>query len=172
MADRATASILIGGTIRRSDISGLIEAIASDGGRADWEGEALDAASIRTGETLKVCAFELPGGTFEWTEEFCEDHGLAYVRNSGSCCGAFGPERVVFTGIGAAMQFDMTESDEIVLARSMIRELGTIEAVDAWFDHAEFVVPPFAIIEETEADGDGRASVAVALGKQIHGAIA
>lgn len=165
MADRATASILIGGTIRRSDIPGLIEAIASDGGRADWEGEALDAASIRQGETLEACAFELPGGTFEWTEEFCEDHGLAYVRNSGSCCGAFGPERVVFTGIGAAMQFDMTEGEDIVLARSMIRELGTIEAVDAWFDHAEFVVPPFTIVEDDEAHGNEIAPVP----EELHG---
>ena len=87
------------------------------------------------------------------------------MRNSGSCCGAFGPERVVFTGIGAAMQFDMTEGEDIVLARSMIRELGTIEAVDAWFDHAEFVVPPFTIVEDDEAHGNEIAPVP----EELHG---
>jgi len=151
MADRASASIVIGGNISRSCIADLIEAIATDGGRADWEGEPLDASSVRGGASLEAFAYELPGGTFEWTEEFCEDHGLAYVRNSGSCAGAFGPERVIFTSTGAAVQFDMTESDEIVLARSMIRELGTMEAVEAWFRHAEFVPPPFTIVEDGDA---------------------
>jgi len=159
MADRATASILIGGTIRLSDIPGLIAAIASDGGRADWEGEELDISSIREGETLEACAHDVCGGMFEWTEEFCEDRGLAYVRNSGSCSGVFGPERVVFTGMGAAMQFDMTESEEIVLARSMISELGAMETVDAWFEKAEFVVPPFTIIDDGEAESDNAAPV-------------
>ncbi|RQW46147.1 hypothetical protein [Novosphingobium sp. LASN5T] len=154
MADRASASIVIGGTLRRSEISDLVEAIASDGGRADWEGELLDVASVRDGEALKACAHELAGGTFDWTEQFCEDHGLAYARDSGSCGGAFGPERVVFTGIGAAMQFDMTESDEIVLARTMIRELGSMEMVEAWFTQAEFTPPPFTIIEDEPAGGE------------------
>lgn len=155
MADRASASIVIGGNIPRSCIAGLIEAIATDGGRADWEGEPLDASAVRGGVTLEAFAYERPGGTFDWTEEFCEDHGLAYVRNSGSCAGTFGPERVIFTGTGAAVQFDMTESDEIVLARSMIRDLGTMEAIEAWFRLAEFVPPPFTIIE----DGDAAAPV-------------
>jgi len=151
MADRASASIMIGGTIRRSHIPGLIEAIASDGGRADWEGEPLDSSSLHEDSALEAFAYELPGGTFESTEEFCEEHGIAYVRNSGSCGGVFGPERVIFTGAGAAVQFDMTENDEIVLARSMIRELGTMEAVEAWFAQAEFVPPPFAILEDGNA---------------------
>ena len=89
MADRASASIVIGGEIPRSSIAGLIEAIAADGGRADWEGEPLDAFAVCDGATLEAFAYELSGGTFEWTEEFCEDHGLAYVRSSGSCGGAF-----------------------------------------------------------------------------------
>ena len=151
MADRASASIVIGGAIPRTSIADLIEAIATDGGRADWEGEPLDASAVGDGATLETFAYELPGGTFDWTEEFCEDHGLAYVRNSGSCGGAFGPERVIFTGTGAAVQFDMTESEEIVLARSMIRDLGSMEAVEAWFRLAEFVPPPFTIIEDDDA---------------------
>jgi hypothetical protein len=151
MADRASASITIGGNISRFCIADLIEAIATDGGRAGWEGEPLGAFAVRGGATLEAFAYELSGGTFAWTEEFCEDHGLAYVRSSGSCAGAFGPERVIFTGTGAAVQFDMTESEEIVIARGMIRELGTMEAVEAWFRHAEFVPPPLTIIEDGDA---------------------
>lgn len=151
MADRASASIVIGGAIPRSEIPGLIDAIASDGGRADWEGEPLNASAVRGEAPLEAFACELPGGTFEWTEEFCEDCGLAYVRNSGSCGGAFGPERVIFTGTGAAVQFDMTESEEIVLARSMIRDLGSMDAIEAWFHLAEFAVPPLTIIEDDVA---------------------
>lgn len=155
MADRASASIVIGGAIRRSCISLLIDAIANDGGRADWEGEPLDPSSVREGETLEACAYELPGGTFDWTEQFCEERGIPYVRSSGSCGGAFGPERVVFTGAGAAVQFDMTENDEIVLARSLVRELGTMEAVEDWFAQAEFVPPPFTIIDDDAVDAPG-----------------
>lgn len=151
MADRASASIIIGGAIHRSHIPGLIEAISSDGGRADWEGEPLDPLSVHEGETLEACAYELPGGTFDWTEQFCEERGIPYVRNSGSCGGVFGPERVVFTGAGTAMQFDMTENDEIVLARSLVHELGTMEAVEDWFVQAEFGPPLITIIEDGEA---------------------
>lgn len=159
MADRASASIVIGGNISRSLIPDLIKAITFDGGRADWEGEPLQDSDVSGGATIEACAYELAGGTFDWTEEFCEDHGLAYVRNSGSCGGAFGPERVIFTGTGAAVQFDMTESEEIVLARSMIRDLGSMEAIEAWFRLAEFVPPPFTILE----DGDAAAPVEEAL---------
>lgn len=147
MADRASASIVIGGAIPRSSIPDLIDAIASDGGRADWDGGPLEASAVVGDAALEAFACEITGGTFDWTEEFCEDHGLAYVRNSGSCGGAFGPERVVFTGTGAAVQFDMTESEEIVLSRSMIRDLGSMEAIEAWFQLAEFAVPPLTVIE-------------------------
>ena len=47
MADRASASIMIGGTIARGCIPGLIAAIAVDGGRADWEGEVLDYCNVK-----------------------------------------------------------------------------------------------------------------------------
>ncbi|MFX8715956.1 hypothetical protein ABTM38_20000, partial [Acinetobacter baumannii] len=75
---------------------------------ADWEGEALEDTSIRDGETLEAFAYELPGGIFQEAESFCERHGLPFVRSSASCAGAFGPERVIFTGEMPAVQFDTT----------------------------------------------------------------
>lgn len=151
MADRATASIVIGGPIPRSCISGLISAVELDGGRADWEGEALDDTSVRNGEVLEAYACELPGGIFQDTESFCEQHGIAFVRGSGSCAGAFGPERAVFTGERPAAYFDLTESAEVVLTQSGLRALGSLEAVDSWFASAEFTPPPVMIIERDAA---------------------
>lgn len=155
MADRASASIMIGGTIARGCIPGLIAAIAVDGGRADWEGEVLDDTSIRDGETLEAFAYELPGGIFQEAESFCEQHRLPFVRSSASCAGAFGPERVIYTGEMPAVQFDTTEHDEVVLTRSGYRNLGSLEAVEDWFASAEFSPPPFAIIEGGEASAPG-----------------
>ena len=148
MADRASASILIGGNIPRSCISGLVAAIKMDGGRADWEGEALDDLSVRNGETLEAFAYELPGGIFQDTESFCEQHGIAFVRGSGSCAGAFGPERAVFTGEHPADYFDLTENDEVVLTQSGLRALGSLEAVDCWFASAQFTPQTVTIVED------------------------
>lgn len=155
MADRASASIMIGGTIARSCIPGLIAAIGTDGGRADWEGEALDDMSIRDGKTLEAFACELSGGIFQEAESFCEQHALPFVRSSASCAGAFGPERVVFTGEMPTAQFDTTEHDEVVLTRSGYRGLGSLEAVESWFASAEFTPPPFAITEDGDASVPG-----------------
>ncbi|WP_067736898.1 hypothetical protein [Novosphingobium naphthalenivorans] len=154
MADRASASIRIGGVIPQLCISGLFEAIDRDGGRADWEGEPLDPTSLRSGETLAVFGYAQPGGMFEWTEQFCEDNGIAFVRNSGSCSGVFGPERVVFSGTGTPAQFDMTENEEIVLARCMIRALGSMEAIETWFESAEFQPPPITFADSTAGAGE------------------
>ena len=151
MADRATASILIGGVIPRSCISGLIAAIDLDGGRTDWEGEALNALSVRNGETLEAFACELPGGIFQETESFCEQHAIAFVRYSSSCAGAFGPERVVFTGERPAAHFDLTENDEVVLTQYGLRTLGSLEAIESWFATAGFTPPPIMIIENEGA---------------------
>jgi hypothetical protein len=151
MADRASASILIGGPIPRSCISELIAAIDLDGGRADWEGEALGELSVRNGEPLEAFAYELPGGIFQETESFCEQHGIAFVRGSGSCAGAFGPDRAVFTGESPTAHFDLTESDEVVLTQYGVRALGSLEAIENWFASAEFTPPPVTIVEHEGA---------------------
>ena len=150
MADRASASIVIGGNIRRSLIPELVDAIDLDGGRADWEGEAVDDSLIVAGKRLEVFAYELSGGIFETIESFCQSHRLPFVRSSGSCAGAFGPERVVFTGSEPGRQFELTENDEVALTRREFRELGSAEAVERWYDSAEFQPSPFAIVDDEE----------------------
>lgn len=148
MADRASASITIGGAIKQSCISALIAAVDLDGGRADWEGEVPDETSVRQGDRLEAYACELPGGIFQETESFCEEHGLPFVRVSGSCAGAFGPERVVFTGTGPSVQYDLTECGEVALTRCGMRALTSIKAAEAWFASAEFTPPPLTIVAD------------------------
>jgi hypothetical protein len=148
MSDRACAEIKIGGSIRRSCIDRLIGAIRCDGGRADWDGGPLDDDALSEGETLEAFAYELSGGIFQEAESFCEEHGIPYVRSSGSCAGAFGPERVVFTGEGTASQFDLTEQDEVALTRCGLRALGSLDAAESWFESSEFTPPPFTIVED------------------------
>lgn len=148
MADRASASIVIGGNIPRSLIPKLVDSIDVDGGHADWEGEAVDDSFIVAGKLLEVFEYELSGGIFETIESFCQSHQLPFVRSSGSCAGAFGPERVVFTGTEPARHFEITENDEVALTRREFCELGSVEAVERWYASAEFQPPPFSIVED------------------------
>jgi hypothetical protein len=127
-----------------------VDAIDLDEGRADWEGESVDDSFIVAGKLLEVLAYDLSGGIFEATESFCQSHQLPFVRSSGSCVGAFGPERVVFPGTGLARHFELTENDEVALTRREFREFGSVEAVERWYASAEFQPPPFSIVEDEE----------------------
>lgn len=145
MADRASASIIIGGALSQDLIPTFLAAIEDDNGRVDWEGEPIDLSVFGKAQPLELCAYELPGGIFDAVEPFCEFHNLPFTRNSGSCGGVFGPERVVYTGEGAAHHFEMNESDQVVLTLSDVRRLKSIDAIEAWFASAEFTPPPFNI---------------------------
>jgi hypothetical protein len=85
MADRASASILIGGTLPHGYLDALLEAITLDHGRLDWEGEPVETDKILPGTPLEICAYDLPGGIFENVEGFCREHGLLYRRSSELC---------------------------------------------------------------------------------------
>ncbi|AOH85605.1 hypothetical protein AWL63_18350 [Sphingomonas panacis] len=151
MADRASASIIIGGTISRSVIPELIDAIGTDHGRADWEGEALDAEKIVEGVSLEICAYDLPGGIFEHVESFCLRHKLSYRRSSGSCSGIFGPERVVYDGHDQPRHYELNESDAVVLTLRELQDIGSYERAEIWFTGAEFTPPPILL-----SDSDAR----------------
>lgn len=146
MADRASASIIIGGTLSEDLVPTFLAAIENDHGRIDWEGEAVDLSVLSDAQPLELCAYDLPGGIFDAVEPFCTFHNLPFVRNSGSCGGVFGPERVVYTGQGSPRHFEMNESDQIVLTLSDVREHKSIDAIEAWFASAEFTPPTFNIL--------------------------
>ncbi|AMK23212.1 MULTISPECIES: hypothetical protein [Sphingomonadaceae] len=147
MADRASASMQIGGTLSRIQLPAFIEAIATDHGRLDWEGEPVEEDTITTGNVLEICAYDLPGGMFETVESFCRQHKLPFRRTSGGCSGVFGPELVVYDLQGQPRHYEMNESEQVVLTRNEIHDLGSIEKIEDWFRSAEFTPPPIVLLE-------------------------
>lgn len=146
MADRASASIIIGGRLPAARLPELVAVIEADGGFAGWDEHPIDAAACRGGEALEICGYDLPGGVFDDIETFAQAQGLAYVRTSGSCPGAFGPERVVFDGSTPPRHYELNEDEAVVIDRRQLRALGRIDAAEAWFASAEFAPPPLLII--------------------------
>lgn len=146
MADRASASITIGGRLPADRLAELIAVIEADGGFAGWDEHPIDEAAFRSGEALEICGYDLAGGVFDEIETFAQAQGLAYVRTSGSCPGAFGPERVVFDGVTPPHHYELNEDDVVVIDRRQLRALGRIDAAEAWFASAEFTPPSLVII--------------------------
>lgn len=150
MTQSVPAWIRIGGALPRTHLPDLLTAIDRDKGMTDWDGQAITADRIGDGQHLDVYSLGVEGGVFGALERFCFDRGLAFVRSSASSSGAFNAERVVFIGQGAPWHFDMTEREEVVITRAKAKALGSLEAIIAWFDAAEFV-PPFPTITEDDA---------------------
>ncbi len=150
MADRASASIIIGGRLPAALLPELLAAIEVDGGFSGWDEDPIDEAACRSGVAIDICGHDLAGGVFGAIEAFAQARGLAYVRSSGSCSGAFGPERVVCDGVGAARHYALDEDDAVVIGRHQLRALGTLEAAEAWFAAAEFAPPPLRIVDDSE----------------------
>lgn len=146
MADRASASIIIGGRLPADGLSELLSAIEADHGFAGWDEHPIDEAVCRGGTALEICGYDLAGGVFDEIETFAQARGLAYVRTSGSCPGAFGPERVVFDGAAPPRHYELNEDEAVVIDRRQLRALGRIEAAEAWFAAAEFTPPPLVIV--------------------------
>jgi|AutmiccommunBRH5_1029478.scaffolds.fasta_scaffold52847_1 hypothetical protein len=145
MTDRASATIRIGGAIAFDLLPALLEAIECDGGSADWEGKPVDLSSISENCLREVCAYELIGGEFDHVETFCNRHGISYVRISAACAGAFGAQRVVHTGDGLPAEYEINESEMIVLTRTELNELGSIDAANSWFEMGEFMPLPIEV---------------------------
>lgn len=149
MADRASASMIIGGAIPEALIPELLKAIEINDGRSDWGGEPVTRADIEDGATLTVHADDLAGGIFDTLEALCETHGIAFVRDSASCGGAFGPERVIFTGAGSSRAYDMTECGDVALTHTAFRTMVSLDEISAWFAAAIFSPPPIRILTDS-----------------------
>ena len=145
MADRVSASIIIGGTLDAAEFEELADLIASEDLAIEWDGEPFEPHHHVPGEPLRLFAHEVAGGSFGDLESWCLSHGLPFVRWCGGYPGQWGPERVVATGDGSAVSYAVTEDDEVVISRSKVEMLGSFEAVIAHFDAAEFTVPPLVV---------------------------
>lgn len=151
MADRVSASIIVGGTLNAAEFDELVDIVASERLAIEWDGEPFEAHHHVAGEPLSLFAHEVAGGSFDDLESWCLSHRLPFVRWCGGYSGQWGPERVVSTGDERITSYAVTEDDEVVISRSKIEMLGSFEAVLAHFDTAEFTVPPL-VVRGVDAD--------------------
>lgn len=162
MADRVPASILIGGDISAAVFAELLHIIAFEGLSSEWGGEPFDAASRVPGEPLALFDESCAWGKIDNLEAFCVEKSLPFVRWSGSYPGEWSPERLVYRGSGTVDSYMIDESDRVLIDRRLLSDLGSIEAVRAYFDGAEFAVPPLVVegdpppvpAESTAASGE------------------
>jgi hypothetical protein len=152
VADRVSASITIGGLLPRSTYAELVEHIHAEGLATEWDGEPFEAGHRSMGAPLNLYAHEVAGGCFDALESWCVQNRLPFARWSGGYAGQWGPERVIYRGEGTLASYVVTEDDEVVIARGTIEQLGSLEAVLAHFDAADFAVPPLAV------DGDDQSA--------------
>lgn len=144
MADRVSASIRIGGTLDRDKLLDLAAIINAEGLSTDWDGEDFALSQLPEGDALALMAHEVAWGRFERLEQFCVDESLPFARWSGTYAGQWGAERVVFTGREEPISYPCDEDDHVVIGKDHVVRLGSVAAVIAYFDAADFVIPPLA----------------------------
>lgn len=145
MADRVSATITIGGNLPADQLLEFATVIHGEGLSMEWDGEDFALSQLVPDSSLTLMAHEVAWGRFEDLEAFCAAENMPYVRWSGAYGGQWGAERVVFTGAGEPASFVADEDDHILIDRETVDRLGTIEAVRAHFDAADFVVPPLVV---------------------------
>jgi hypothetical protein len=152
MADRCSASIVIGGTLPTEHLGEFIALIRDEGLAVDYDGPEFAPGDIVSGEPLMLCAHEVSWGTFNVLEPFCVTHNLAYSRWNGACSGVWGCGRSVYRGDAATREgkpmideYDVSEDDQILMGEQLARSLGSFEAILEHFAHADFTLPPLVV---------------------------
>lgn len=145
MADRVSASIVIGGSLSTSAFAELVAIIGNEGLSIDWDGEAFEPDHRTVGQPLSLCAHEVAWGYFDELESWCAQHQVSFARWSGGYGGQWGPERFVHIGDGTLTSYPVTEDDTVVIAREALEKLGSFDAVLAYFAAADFAVPPLVV---------------------------
>ena len=161
MADRVSISFKLGGQLTPEAWLALAAVITSEGLSIEWDGPAFEPAHRTVGEPLELFANEVAWGKVEPLETFCQDHGLPYRFWAGGFFAEWSAERIVFRGEGTPDSFIVDESDRVLIDRHEIVRRGSVEGVLAYFDEAEFTVPPLAVEGDAElpaeAAGQGTA---------------
>jgi hypothetical protein len=154
MADRVSVSFALGGTLSGEAYLELVAVIAAEGLSIEWDGAAFEPPHRKVGEPLALFANEVAWGKVEALETFCADHGLPYRVWSGGFFAEWGAERLIFRGDGVPESFIADESDRVLIDRHEIVSRGSIEAILAYFDKAEFTVPPLVVEGDPEVAGE------------------
>lgn len=145
MADRVSASIVIGGQVSPDQWRTLLDLIANEGLAADWDAPTFTPEQRVEGEPLRLYAHETPWGMFDALEQYCCDEGIAYSRWSGACPGSFGAERIVFDGRTGPLNYDVDEDDHVVIHTHTIGQLGSMRAIRRYLKAAEIDIPPLVL---------------------------
>lgn len=145
MADRVSASIVIGGSLSTSAFAELVAIIGNEGLSIDWDGEAFEPDDRTVGQPLSLCAHEVAWGYFNELESWCAGNHVPFVRWSGGYGGEWGPQRVVHQGDGTLASYAVTEDDVVVIAREALEKLGSFDPILAYFAAADFAVPPLVV---------------------------
>jgi hypothetical protein len=163
MADRVSVTFTLGGTLSPESYLELVAVIAAEGLSIEWDGEAFEPSHRTVGEPLELFANEVAWGKVEALETFCHDHGLPYRFWAGGFLAEWSAERIVFRGEGAPDSFIVDEADRVLIDRHEVGRRGSVDAVLAYFDEAEFIVPPLVV------EGDPEIGVAATAQEVAHG---
>lgn len=145
MADRVSASIVIGGSLSASAYAELVALISDEGLSTEWDGEAFELHHRTVGQPLRLYAHEVAWGRFEALESWCIQYDVPFVRWSGGYGGQWGPQRVVQRNDGKLTSYVVTEDDVAVIALEELKQLGSFDAALAYFAAADFTVPPLLV---------------------------
>ena len=148
MVDRVPASIIIGGTLSVPLYWSLCERIQAEALAIEWDGDLFEPHHRTLGQPLNLFAYEVAHGRFDELEPFLVEHGLPYARWSGASPGQWGAQRTVFTGTGEAVDYPCDEDDYVMLGRYKAQVLGSIEAIEAYFNAADWSIPPLVVTGE------------------------
>ena len=157
MTDDVPASIEIGGRLPAQLLARFVEIVQDADLGTDWEGQRFEVADLPDSAPLRLRALEVPHGRFERLEAFCYAIGLPFVRWSSGCSCVHGAWRVVFTGSGEPETYPCDESDYVLIGRDHAVRLGAMAALIAYFDRADFTVPPLVVLPDPKAADNGRA---------------
>ncbi|MBL0916873.1 MAG: hypothetical protein IBJ13_15635 [Sphingopyxis sp.] len=141
----------------------LAAVIAGEGLSIEWDGPAFEPSHRTAGEPLELFANEVAWGKVEALETFCHEHGLPYRFWAGGFFAEWSAERIVFRGDGTPDSFIVDESDRVLIDRHEVVRRDSIEAILAYFDEAEFLVPPLVI------EGDPEVAIEAAGEEEAHG---
>ncbi|HMO74390.1 MAG TPA: hypothetical protein PKD99_01840 [Sphingopyxis sp.] len=155
MSDRVSASITIGGTLPADLLGQFARIVRHEGLSTDWDGPPFELSDISEGEPLRLMAHQVPWGHFGKLEAFCVANAIPFVRWCASCPGQWGPERVVFTGIGQPQGYDLDEAGNLVVSAEVIDRLGIEEAIADHHAGADFDVPPLRLAVREKETGNG-----------------
>lgn len=150
MADRVSISITIGGQVSLDGFAELAGIIADEGLSTEWDGPEFEPCHRKVGEALCLFAHEVAWGRVDSLETWCAEHSLPFVRWSGGYPSQWGPERIVFRGEGAVHSYMVDENDQVVIDRHIVTQRGSIEAILAYFDEADFTVPALVVKGDPE----------------------